>query len=283
MKKQMAATKKRVAATYGARPRHVKDGLGMDACHDIRPMSAVRVLNLLKVRAGSHITILGCGCAVEYIAGVLELRRSHVTVTLCENQQEALAAAAALLVRRGARTEADGVYSLTSKGDVKALRGVTVTFHLKLVDLYKLEALPTGTTHVYSTAMDSAAATRHVLHLVYLHRCDGREAPPVRLALFQQRFRDVHLQDAVTDTTPVQLCVSSSGRTVGVVSVQPRPWVVPPVGARVRARWQGDAYEHGVVRCVGANATLEVDFDDGQRGTDIKCFEWELECHAGHS
>ena len=154
------------------------------------------------------------------------MRRSSVTVTLCEDQQKALNAAAALLVQRGARR-------LTSKGDVKALRGVTVTFYLKLVDLYQLEALPSGTTHVYSTAMDSAAATRHVLHLVYLHRCNGREAPPVRLALFQQRFKDVHLQDAEMETTRVQLCVSSSGRTVGVVSVQPRPWVVPPVGARV--------------------------------------------------
>lgn len=268
-KRKHAASLRRMHVAYNCRDEVTE--LLPQECQDLRPASAKALLEVLELSNGATLVVLGCGSAVEYVSGLVQLGKRMLHVHLLDISEPAIASAARLLLSTGAEQRRDGTFVLSAPEASTRLRGCTVTFSLRVCDLTKMTALPPATTHVWSTAIVNRAMTRHIVHLAAL---PGRDRP-IQLALFAPRFRDVHLHGAVSASVAVHLCGSAEQRTVGVVTLAPRPFP-PAVGTAVRARFDGRAFYDGRLRRVNADGTLVVDFDDGDVDENIKCFEWQL-------
>ena len=247
----------------GLLPQHVMDA---------RPTSAMALLKMMHMRRGDTLVVLGCGRALEYIAGARELGVKQLAIELIDVELEAVELARQLLLDEGASVRDDGSYVLPPPSNVPHLRGCDVTFTLKVADLMQLESLTLNMTHLFTAALADAAMTRHVLHLA------ARSGPSraVKLVMFLPRWHDVYMRNTVTATCTIQYTGSATAscRMLGMATVT--PCGSPVVGLRVLARFKGgrEMYE-GTVKRINADATLAIAFDDGDVDERVRCHEWQ--------
>ena len=245
-------------------PQHVMDA---------RPSSAAALLTMLHLCPGDKLVVLGCGRALEYVAGARELGVKRLSVAMIDVESEAVELAKQLLLGEGARACDDGSYLLPPPPSVPHLRGCEVRFTLWAADLNQITMLPQGATHVFTSALADVRMTRHVLHLA----ARSRPGRAIKLAMFLPRFRDVFLLHTVTASCTIQYTGSANAscRMVGMATVAQSGSAV--VGQRVMARYQGGPRLYGgTVGEINANGTLRVDFDDGDVDCDIKAHEWRV-------